>query len=104
MILPALIVIISLFIDLRKDNHSTKSHHSFSDKVSSLISDGGSNIISNLVCVLGGLGMLNLIIYTGFGLSSWPIGLIRGLKDVKQEFEDINRRQMTNTAAINSLR
>lgn len=77
---------------------------SFTSKIDSFISDGGSKIINNLVCVLGGLGMLNLIIYTGFGLSTWPIGLIRGLKDVKKQFDEVSRRQINNTAAINSLK
>jgi len=104
MIIPALIVAISLFIDIRNTNQSSNSTLSFADQLDSLVSDGANKIISNLVLVLGGLGMLNLIIYTGFGLSTLPIGLIRGLKDVRQEFEEVSRRQISNTAAINSLR
>lgn len=103
LIIPTLIVIISLFVNV-KSEHSSNSTLTLNDLNQSILSDGGTKIISTLVCVLGALGMLNLIIYTGFGLSTWPIGLIRGLKDVKQEFEEVSRRQMSNTAAINSLR
>ena len=103
LIIPTLIIIISLFFNI-KNTHPSNSTLTLTDTVDSLLSDGANKIISNLVCVLGALGMLNLVIYTGFGLSTWPIGLIRGLKDVKSEFDEVSRRQMTNTAAINSLK
>ena len=102
LIVPALIVIISLFFNI-KHEHAGNSTLSFDD-LNGLVSNGGFKVISSLLSVLGGLGMLNLIIYTGFGMATYPIDLIRGLKDVKQEFDEVSRRQMSNTAAINSLR
>ena len=97
LIVPTAIVIVSLFTVNVK-------HESKNSTLSGLFSNGGFKVISSLLSVLGGLGMLNLIIYTGFGMATYPIGLIRGLKDTKKEYDENSRRQMSNTAAINSLR
>lgn len=101
LIVPAAIVIISLFTVNVKHEHSKESTLA---NLNGLFSDGGFKVISSLLSVLGGLGMLNLIIYTGFGMATYPIDLIRGLKDVKKDLDESSRRQMSNTAAINSLR
>ncbi|RWS24539.1 putative lysosomal cobalamin transporter-like protein, partial [Leptotrombidium deliense] len=47
---------------------------------------------------------VNLVFYTGFGIFSFPIGLIRGTKSAKKEFEEIQDKHLVNQTRINTLR
>ena len=54
--------------------------------------------------ILTSLGVINLVIYTGIGLFSWPIGFIKGTKSAHSQMMDIEDRHLNNAFNINSLR
>lgn len=57
-----------------------------------------------VLSILCAIGMVNLIFYTGFGVSSWPIGLIRGTSSARRQFEEIQNRNIVIQTRINALR
>ncbi|KAK6180086.1 hypothetical protein SNE40_012298 [Patella caerulea] len=62
-------------------------------QIEALIKDmghnGGEDAISFTISVLSLIGMFSLILYTAYGMSSLPIGLIRGRLDAKKERMEI---------------
>lgn len=64
----------------------------------------GEDAISMVLSILCAMGMLNLIFYTGFGVSSWPIGLIRGTSSARKQFEEIQNRNVVIQTRLNALR
>jgi len=57
-----------------------------------------------VLSILSVLGMLHVLFFTGFGISSWPIGLIRGKRSARLQFEEIQDRHLINQTRINALR
>jgi len=53
---------------------------------------------------LTSIGVINLVIFTGFGMSSWPIGLIRGTKSARTQIEEIQDSHLVNQTKINALK
>lgn len=68
------------------------------------VENKGEDAISMVLSVLSSLGILNLIFYTGFGISTWPIGLIRGQRSARKQYEEIQERQLISQIQINALR
>lgn len=64
----------------------------------------GEDTISMVLSILCVLGTINLVFYTGFGVSSWPIGMIRGTSSAKRQFEQIQNRSIVIQTQINALR
>ncbi|XP_054152892.1 probable lysosomal cobalamin transporter [Oppia nitens] len=64
----------------------------------------GEDALSMVLSILTSFGVLLLIVYTGFGMSSFPIGLIRGTKSARLEMERIQESHLTNQTRINGLR
>ena len=64
----------------------------------------GEDALSMVLSILSLLGMINLVFYTGFGLSSWPIGLIRGTKSARAQHEEIQNKHIVVQTRINALK
>lgn len=64
----------------------------------------GEDAIEMVLSILSVLGVINVIFYTGFGVASWPIGLIRGSRSVKKQLEEISNQHLVNQMRINTLR
>jgi LMBR1 domain-containing protein 1 len=64
----------------------------------------GEDAISMVLSILTLIGMVNLIFYTGFGMFSWPMGLIRGLKSARDQSEEIQEQHLVNQTRINALK
>lgn len=67
-------------------------------------SNKGEDTISMVLSILCVLGTVNLVFYTGFGVSSWPIGMIRGTSSARKQFEQIQSRNIVIQTQINALR
>jgi LMBR1 domain-containing protein 1 len=78
------------------------------EKIEFLFDDLGKNrgedALSMVLSILSVLGMVNLIFYTGFGIFSWPMGLIRGTRSAKNQFEEIQDKHLVNQTRINTLK
>lgn len=78
------------------------------DNIKFLISDLGKNrgedSISMVLSILSVFGMVNLVFYTGFGIFSWPMGMIRGTKSARNQIEEIQDQHLVNQTRINALR
>lgn len=64
----------------------------------------GEDAIDMVVSLLSLVGMLNLTVYTSFGMFSWPIGMIRGNKSARDQSEEIQERTLINQTQIEALR
>jgi len=64
----------------------------------------GQDALSMVLSILTSIGVINLVIFTGFGMSSWPIGLIRGTKSARQQIEEIQDSHLINQTKINALK
>ena len=64
----------------------------------------GEDALSMVLSILSLLGMLNLVCYTGFGMFSWPMGLIRGTKSARDQSEEIQEQHLVNQTRINALK
>lgn len=64
----------------------------------------GQDALSMVLNILTAIGVINLVIFTGFGMSSWPIGLIRGTKSARLQIEEIQDSHLTNQTKINALK
>lgn len=88
--------------------NGTFSNDSAWDKFQNLIDDLGKNrgedALEMVLNILSLFGLINIIFYTGFGVSSWPIGLIRGSRSAKKQMEDIQNQHVVNQMRINQLR
>ena len=64
----------------------------------------GEDAIAMVLSILSIIGMINLIFYTGFGMFSWPMGLIRGLKSAQDQSEEIQEQHLVTQTRINALK
>lgn len=71
---------------------------------SELKKNKGEDALSMVLSILSVLGMINLVFYTGFGMFSWPMGLIRGTKSARDQSEEIQEQHLVNQTRINALK
>ena len=64
----------------------------------------GEDALSMVLSILSSFGIIQVVIFTGFGMASFPIGLIRGTKSAAQQIERIQDSHLTNQTKINALR
>ncbi|ESO86626.1 hypothetical protein LOTGIDRAFT_235253 [Lottia gigantea] len=67
-------------------------------------SNGGEDAISFTISVLSLIGMLLLILYTAYGMSSLPIGLIVGRLNVKKERLEVQSQITDTEGQIDSIK
>lgn len=72
--------------------------------INDLAQNRGEDALSMVLSILSVIGMLNVLFFTGFGISSWPIGLIRGTKSARAQAEEIQDSHLINQTRINALR
>ncbi|XP_054719146.1 lysosomal cobalamin transport escort protein LMBD1-like [Uloborus diversus] len=72
--------------------------------VDSLSENKGKDALGFTLHVLAIYGMLNLVIYTGFGLASFPITLMKGFRPLSEEEAILSESQATTQTRINALR
>ena len=77
-------------------------------KIEQFVNDFGKNhgedALQMVLSVVSVLGMINLVFYTGFGVFSWPMGLIRGTRSARSQIEEIRDQHLVNQWRINALR
>ncbi|KAI1297892.1 putative lysosomal cobalamin transporter [Halotydeus destructor] len=78
--------------------------YKFEFLINDLGKNKGEDALSMVLSVLSVAGMVNLIFYTGVGIFSWPMGLIRGTKSVRSQIEEIHDQHLVNQSRINALR
>ena len=91
------------FVPLKPATNSTE-WEKIKEMFESLGTDRGEDAISMVLSILCVLGMLNLVFYTAFGMSSWPIGLIRGTSSARIQSEEVQNRSIIIQTRINALR
>ena len=105
--------IFSAFIPLRERPHNNPNVTNSSDQKwidelkfiwDDLSQNRGEDALSMVLSILSSIGVIQLVIFTGFGMSSFPIGLIRGTKSARQQIESIQDSHLTNQTKINALR
>jgi LMBR1 domain-containing protein 1 len=105
----------SAFIPLREysppsnsTTNGTNSSHEWIDDMKFILDDltrnKGEDALSMVLSILTSVGVIQLVIFTAFGMSSFPIGLIRGTKSARLEMERIQDSHLTNQTKINALR
>ncbi|CAG2164771.1 unnamed protein product [Oppiella nova] len=105
----------STFIPLREyspppnsTTNGTNSSHEWIDDMKFILDDltrnKGEDALSMVLSILTSVGVIQLVIFTAFGMSSFPIGLIRGTKSARLEMERIQDSHLTNQTKINALR
>ncbi|GAV02179.1 hypothetical protein RvY_12776 [Ramazzottius varieornatus] len=61
--------------------------------VQSFEKNGGQDAISFMVSILCVIGMLFNALYTGFGMASWPVNMMRGSRSIRHQYEDVVARR-----------
>lgn len=64
----------------------------------------GEDAIEMVLSLLSLIGMINLVVYTSFGMFSWPMGMIRGNKSASIQSEEIQEQSLLNQTQITMLR
>ena len=99
------LLLIGAFIPLRE---SPPSNSTDWEKIEFLFGDltrnRGEDALSMVLSILSLFGMINLIFYTGFGIFSWPMGLIRGTRSARNQSEEIQEQHLVNQTRINALK
>lgn len=99
------LLLIGAFIPLRETPPSNSTDW---EKIEFLFGDltknRGEDALSMVLSILSLLGMINLIFYTGFGIFSWPMGLIRGTRSARNQSEEIQEQHLVNQTRINALK
>ncbi|RWS17352.1 putative lysosomal cobalamin transporter-like protein, partial [Dinothrombium tinctorium] len=99
------LLLLGAFVPLKKyPNSTTTEWEKLSVFIETFERKRGEDALSMVLNILCVIGMIHLVFYTGFGLFSYPIGLIRGTKSAKQEFEEIQDKHLANQTRINMLR
>ncbi|XP_064605243.1 probable lysosomal cobalamin transporter [Liolophura sinensis] len=77
-------------------------------RIESLFKDLGSNngedALSFVISSLSLIGMLALILYTGYGMAALPVGLIKGSRNVKRERMKVQGRREETRARAAAIR
>ncbi|XP_053210597.1 probable lysosomal cobalamin transporter isoform X1 [Panonychus citri] len=97
------LLLVGAFVPLKPATNSTE-WEKIKDMFENLGTDRGEDAISMVLSILCVLGMLNLVFYTAFGMSSWPIGLIRGTSSARIQSEEVQSRNIVIQTRINALR
>ncbi|KAF8792892.1 putative lysosomal cobalamin transporter like protein [Argiope bruennichi] len=78
------------------------------DKIDFLIKElsksKGKDAVAFVVNVLTLYGMLNIILYTSTGLTSFPVALIKGFRSLSEEESILSQNQASTQSKINALR
>ncbi|XP_015791616.1 probable lysosomal cobalamin transporter [Tetranychus urticae] len=101
--IAATLLCVGAFVPLKPATNSTE-WEKIKEMFESLGTDRGEDAISMVLSILCVLGMFNLVFYTAFGMSSWPIGLIRGTQSARLQHEEIQSRNIVIQTRINALR
>ncbi|CAG2123079.1 unnamed protein product, partial [Medioppia subpectinata] len=106
-----ILLLIGAFIPLHEyhpHNNGTNSSSEWIDDMKFIIDDlsrnRGEDALSMVLSILSSVGVIYLVIFTGFGMSSFPIGLIRGTRSARMEIERIQDSHLANQTKINALR
>lgn len=104
-ILAVVLVIVGIFVPLKeipKVNGTEWDH--FKNIFEELKGTRFEDVISFAISVLTMIGMLCLILYTGYGLSAWPMDLIKGRRSTVKELADITENRSHFEAQINAIK
>jgi hypothetical protein len=85
-------------------SNSSKWIHDLEFLIEDLSRNKGEDALYMVLSILTSIGVINLVIFTGFGMSSWPIGLIRGTKSASHQIEEIQDSHLINQTKINALK
>ncbi|CAG2101600.1 unnamed protein product [Medioppia subpectinata] len=106
-----ILLLIGAFIPLHEyhpHNNGTNSSSEWIDDMKFILDDlsrnRGEDALSMVLSILSSVGVIYLVIFTGFGMFSFPIGLIRGTRSARMEIERIQDSHLANQTKINALR
>jgi len=108
MIIAGVLLTVGAIAPLRKLPDRTNPNSTEWDKIKFLWNDlkenKGEDALSMVLSILSIIGMVNVVFYTGFGMFSWPMGLIRGTKSARNQSEEIQEQHLVNQTRINALK
>lgn len=108
MLVASILLMVGAFAPLNEIPKNTSDNGTIWDKIpflwKELASNKGEDALAMVLSILSMLGMVNLVCYTGFGMFSWPMGLIRGTKSARNQSEEIQEQHLVNQTRINALR
>lgn len=100
------LLVVGAFIPLKEPPPPQNSSNW--EKMEFLFSEVGKNkgedALSFVLSVLSLIGMVILIINTGYGISALPFSLVRGFQNIQFEHEECANRQITVQAKINAIK
>ncbi|XP_013783878.1 probable lysosomal cobalamin transporter isoform X1 [Limulus polyphemus] len=105
LLVGAVLLLIGAFIPMKKAPPKNSTEW---EKLEFIVNELGQNrgedALSFILGVLSLIGMLYFIIYTGCGISSWPIHLFRGTRSAAAEQDDVTNQREITTSRITNLR
>ncbi|XP_013380006.1 probable lysosomal cobalamin transporter [Lingula anatina] len=69
-----------------------------------LATNDGEDALSFLICSLTLIGLLGLMIYTAYGMTAWPVNLIRGTRGASTELSEVSMNRARRSDQIEAIR
>ncbi|GAB6029923.1 putative lysosomal cobalamin transporter [Chamberlinius hualienensis] len=105
LLFAAILIIIGSVIPLRGTPPvNSTEFEKFQFIISELGENKGEDILSFVVSVLTVIGLVLFIVFGGYGLSALPIGLIKGLRSIKYDIEELQERKLVLSSKASLIR
>lgn len=105
LVLAAVLLVTGAFLPMRKPPaNATDWEEKLEFLVGELGQNRGEDVLAFCINAVTILGMLSSVIYTAYGLSAMPIGLIKGRKDAWTELDDVRSKRETIAKAGRTIR
>lgn len=103
--MAVVLLLIGLFVPLKDEPpRNTTEWEKFKFLFTEIGINRGEKTLSFILNIFTSIGTVTLVIYTGFGLPTWPIGLMKGSKDALKEHESIREERRNTENKIAALR